>query len=197
MKTTRKILLVSLISAALTIGVAVFLVYKVSAPSTQGASSSSSGGVVVWVIPLVVVIAGLSLLPFLRILFPRVIRNGVRARATVLKVWDTGVSINDNPQVGLLLEVQPEDGAPFQAETKKVVSRLNAALIQPGVKAKVVFDPSNPRRVEVQSFEVESGGAGKVVDTEARLRELKNLREQDLVTEEEYQKKKEEILKGL
>ena len=99
------------------------------------------------IIPFFLIITGLAMLPFLRILFPGEIRNGVTAPARVLKVRDTGVSINDNPQVGLLLEVTPATEAAFQAESKLVVSRLNAALVQPGVAAEVKYDPRNHARL--------------------------------------------------
>lgn len=146
------------------------------------------------IIPVMVAIIGLSLVPFFKIFFPGTIKNGVTAEATVLKVWDTGVSINDNPQIGLLLEVHPLTGTTFQVEAKKVVSRLNTGVIQPGVKVKILYDPSNIKRVLVQSFqEMDS----HPTNTEIRLRELQDLREKSLITLEEYEKKREEILKAL
>ena len=49
------------------------------------------------VVPITLIIVGLCLLPFLRIIFPMQIKNGERAKATLLKVWDTGTTINDDP----------------------------------------------------------------------------------------------------
>ena len=34
--------------------------------------------------------------------------TGEAAQAEILKVWDTGMTINDDPVVGFLLEVHPE-----------------------------------------------------------------------------------------
>jgi hypothetical protein len=145
-------------------------------------------------IPAVLIITIVLMLPFLRIIFPGEIKNAVTAQAKVLKVWDTGVSINDNPQVGLLLEVSPARGAPFQVETQTMVSRLNAGLVQPGIKADIKYDPKNTRRLQVVTLHVDGGGSGSAA---TRLEELNNLRDKALITEEEYREKREEILKAL
>ena len=60
------------------------------------------------------------------------LEHGLPADATVLKVWDTGTTINDDPQLGLLLEVRPAGDPPFQAESKSVISRLVAGEMRPG-----------------------------------------------------------------
>ncbi len=146
------------------------------------------------IIPVVIVISAVALLPFLRIIFPAQINNGVTARARVLKIWDTGVSINDNPQVGLLLEVTPPTGTPFQAEAKTVVSRLNTSLVQPGTAAEVKYDPQKPQRLQVVSLQVSEAAPGS---TAARLEELARLHDQALITGEEYRRKREEILNNL
>lgn len=145
------------------------------------------------VIPIALVITA-AMIPFMRIIFPDKIKNGVEAQARVLKVWDTGVSINDNPQVGLLLEISPAGGNPFQVEAKTVVSRLNAALVQPGITADVRYDPQKPQRLRVLTLHVGSPVPG---DNAARLEELESLRDKGLITAEEYCLKREEILKNL
>jgi translation elongation factor EF-1alpha len=154
---------------------------------------------VVFIVPGILIIVGISLLPFLRTLFPVTIKNGVTAEATVLSVWDTGVSINDNPQVGMLLDVRPTLAPAFQAEAKKLVSRINTGAIQPGMKVQVLYDPANPKRIEVQSIQGfdETQAAPGVSTTEMRLKELSNLKEKDLISRDEYDKKREEILKNL
>ncbi len=120
-----------------------------------------------------------------------VLRRGLPAEAVVLKVWDTGTSLNDNPQVGLLLEVRPADGAPFQTETASVASRLEAARICPGAIVQVKYDPQDRRRVAlVPGTEVRPALQGPA----ERLAELEELRRRGLVTEEEYERKRREIL---
>jgi hypothetical protein len=134
------------------------------------------------------------MLPFLRIIFPREIKNGVTAQAKVLKVWDTGVSINDNPQVGLLLEVSPPGGNSFQVEAKTMVSRLNAALVQPGITAEVKYDPEKPQRIQILSLNIQGTAPSNAA---GRMEELNDLYDKGLITKEEYQQKREEILKAL
>jgi hypothetical protein len=146
----------------------------------------------IMIIVLVVVLA--TLWHFYRIITPPRIRNGVTAPAKILKVWDTGTSINDDPQIGMLLEITPSLGASFQAEAKTIVSRLNAAFVQPGITAKVIFDPEKPKRIQVLEVHVENPVSSNAV---ARMEELEQLRSRHLITEEEYQAKRKQILANL
>jgi hypothetical protein len=144
------------------------------------------------------------MIPFYRIMFPMKIKNGVKTTARVLEVNDTGVTINDNPQVGLKLELRTQEGARLEVETKTVVSRLSVSNVQPGILAHVMYDPLKPQRLVVESFEApeqpvpeEGSNDERPPSTAERLLELGDLRERGLVTEEEYQAKREEILKTL
>jgi hypothetical protein len=76
---------------------------------------------------------------------------GVPADATIVKIWDTGVTVNNDPVVGFLLEVHPDGPgqAPFQAKTKALVSRLAVPRVQPGAHLRVSFDPKDTTRVAV------------------------------------------------
>jgi hypothetical protein len=201
MNTTRKIILISLIFSLVAMAAVAFFIMNGAVKNPENGKNNNE---VIdeenppWaiIIPVMVTIIGLSLVPFFKIFFPGTIKNGVAAEATVLKVWDTGVSINDNPQVGLLLDVHPPTGATFQAEAKKVVSRLQTSLIQPGVNALVLYDPTNPKRLEVKSFQTANAAPG-IGDVEMRLSELNRLRDKELITKDEYDKKREEIIKSL
>ncbi len=146
------------------------------------------------VIVITLCISGVALLPLIRTIFPRQIKNGVATRAKVLKVWDTGVSINDNPQVGLMVEIPLPGKFPIQAEVKTVVSRLKAALVQPGVMAEVIYDPQNPKRLQLLSLELNEPASSSA---EARLEELARLHDKGLITSEEYHQKRDEIVKAL
>ena len=57
-----------------------------------------------------------------------------------MKIWDTGATVNRDPVVRMLLEVQPATGSPFQAETEMLVSRLEIPQIQPGMVVSVKYD---------------------------------------------------------
>ena len=75
------------------------------------------------------------------------IENGILAQATVLRIWETGITVNDRPQVGFLLNVQHPDGSSYEAETKAVVSLINLPQVQPGATVAVKIDPNNRSRV--------------------------------------------------
>ena len=148
-------------------------------------------------IPILIVVMGIvfvTLFQVYRMIVPPTIKNGMTAPATVLKVWDTGTTLNDNPQIGMLLEVRPPMGPTFQAEAKTIVSRLNAALVRPGIAAKVIYDPQNPKRIQVKELAV---GGAEPSGAVARMEELEQLRDRRLITEEEYQEKRRQILGNL
>jgi hypothetical protein len=70
-------------------------------------------------------------------------QSGLTAPATILEVYDTGTTINQNPLVHLVLEVQPTNEPAFQAETEHLVSRLQVPQIQPGRMVLVKYDPED------------------------------------------------------
>ena len=146
------------------------------------------------VIAVSLLITAAVMLSTLRTMFPPDIKNGVIAQAKVLKVWDTGTTINDDPQIGLLLEVTPASDVPFQAETKTLVSRLTVALVQPGVPVEVKYDPQNPKRLRVEAIHTEAPAPSGAA---ARMEELNELRDKGLITADEYREKREEILRAL
>jgi hypothetical protein len=74
---------------------------------------------------------------------------GLPAQATILRIWETGVRVNDNPVVGFLLEVRAEGREPWQAETRALVSILDIPQIQPGAVLEVLYDPDHPERVAI------------------------------------------------
>ena len=75
--------------------------------------------------------------------------SGVLAEATILKIWDTGMTVNHDPVVGFLLEVRPPEQEAYQAETKLLVSRLSISQFQPGAVVTVRYDPRMPARVSL------------------------------------------------
>lgn len=199
MKTTRIVFIVAVVGVLISVGVMGFTIFwgpeRIEISGQSLPQLVENGGLLALIaIPLALIISGGAILSFARILFPPEIKNGVTAQARVLKVWDTGVSINDNPQVGLLLEVSPEGDSPFQVEAKTVVSRLNVALVQPGVMAEVKYDPHKRQRLRVLTIHSQGAASGGVA---ARLEELDGLRDKGLITEEEYQQKRQEILQAL
>lgn len=131
-----------------------------------------------------------------RALNPLVLKNGVPVKARVMEVWDTGTTINENPQVKLRLEFRKNDGALHQCDVKTLVSRLEVSQVRPGCTADVKYDPNNPNRVELVHLDL-TGAVQPAEEIAGRLQNLVTLREQGLITAEEYQKMREEILKEI
>jgi hypothetical protein len=78
-----------------------------------------------------------------------ILQRGTPARARILSVQQTGVSVNDSPQVLLQLEIQPQYGAPYQAATKAVIPIVHIPQFQPGAEVPVMVHPTDPTKVEL------------------------------------------------
>ncbi len=76
----------------------------------------------------------------------KILAEGIQARAVVLGVQDTGMTINDNPRVKLTLQVQPEGEVPFEVTKKVTVSRV--AIPRAGDEFVVRYDPADTSTVE-------------------------------------------------
>lgn len=87
-------------------------------------------------------------------------KTGVPAQARILSLSDTGVTINMNPQIKLLLEVTPPMGSTYQVEMKKVISRLDTASYQPGNILSVIVDPNDKNLIEIADGSTSAGGYG-------------------------------------
>lgn len=86
--------------------------------------------------------------------------RGKKAIATVLEVWDTGVTVDGlNIMVGLRLEVNPPGQPSYEAKTKALVSRIQPTLYQPGMVVQVRYDPKNPKKVAIEGI-----GTGATTD---------------------------------
>jgi len=77
----------------------------------------------------------------------RLMQAGVPAQAKILQIWQTGMMINNNPQVGMLLEVHREGQEPYQAQMTQVVPMIRLASIQPGNVLEVRVDPEDPAKM--------------------------------------------------
>jgi hypothetical protein len=69
------------------------------------------------------------------------------AKATILDAAATPGAVAGYQMVELTLEVQPKDGLPFQVKRKFSAGRLGR--IEQGRRIDVVYDPANPKKVEL------------------------------------------------
>lgn len=79
--------------------------------------------------------------------------NGEAALAKILRIWDTGMTVNNDPVVGFLLEVRRRDQPTYEVRTKLRISRLDIPRIQPGKTIPVRIDPREPTRVALDIYE--------------------------------------------
>ena len=82
----------------------------------------------------------------------RLALHGKRARGTVMSIQPTGMSIDDVPQMVLKLRVEPEGGAPYEAELKMLVPPHQLGQLSGGVIALRV-DPNDPRQIAAEALE--------------------------------------------
>jgi hypothetical protein len=95
----------------------------------------------------------------------RLSKTGVAATARVMEVKDTGVTVNNSPQIKLLLEVTPPNGQTYLVETKQLISRLQTAMYQPGSVLPVLVDPEDKNLISLD-YEGKAGQmAGGNFDT--------------------------------
>ncbi len=161
------------------------------------------------VAPFVVILMGMratNKLPWQR----RLLARGESAPAVVLEARRTAVTFNrrNDRVLKLALEVRPRAGRPFRAEARRLVADYAAAQYQPGSVVEVKFDPSSPRRVvltgaasrlsaQPHAFDSPPGftRAQQPADDQiGRLRQLKEMLDAGLITADDYEAKKSEIL---
>jgi hypothetical protein len=131
---------------------------------------SNPVGFVVSLVGFILVVTVGSMILFSRIsggLSAGAVKNGVMAPATILKTWDTGTTINDNPVVGFALDVHPQNEPAFQAEMKQLVSRIQIGAFLPGQSVQVMYDPANHKKIKIQEVGAASGMGGMAMPAAA------------------------------
>jgi hypothetical protein len=79
----------------------------------------------------------------------RLQKTAISGTAKILKVRDTGVTINNNPQVKLMLEVKNNFGQKYNAQCRVLVSRINPNAYMPGMEIPVKIDPKNEQNLVI------------------------------------------------
>jgi hypothetical protein len=80
-------------------------------------------------------------------------RTGYPAEAVVIDIWDTGITVNQDPVVGLLVEVQSPNRPAYRTTIpKSLVSRIDVPRFQPGNRVAVRVDRRDPNRVALAVY---------------------------------------------
>jgi hypothetical protein len=107
-------------------------------------------------IGMIVIFGGMFLL-FYKLFFgpminaSRLLKNGIDGKATITQVNDTGVTINNNPQVKLTVDVKNMYGQKYTTTIRTLVSRINPFVFQPGMEVPVKIDPNNEKNVVINT----------------------------------------------
>ena len=147
-------LVIGILGALIGIGAAFY------ATPTLGGVFAVTVGIIVVTLLIVFVVLWKVLGPMFQ--SKKLLKTGEPGQARVLNVQDTGVTVNMNPQIKLLLEVTPQDRfrQPYQVETKLIISRLQTSFYQPGMMLSVRIDPKDPSKVAVESVGAGMGSSG-------------------------------------
>lgn len=90
----------------------------------------------------------------------RLAKSGFATTARVVEMSDTGVTVNNAPQVKLLLEVTPPNGAAYLVETKQLISRLQTTMFMPGSIVPVLIDLNDKNTITL-NYEGSGGTSGQ------------------------------------
>jgi hypothetical protein len=74
--------------------------------------------------------------------------TGQQGEATVLQLDDTGIRVNDNPRVKVLLEVRIPGYSPYQVQKTVTIPLVRASQIQVGSIVTVLADPTHPTNAD-------------------------------------------------
>jgi hypothetical protein len=81
-----------------------------------------------------------------------VLESGIPAMARIVNVRQTGMMVNNQPQIAFQLEVHPPSGSPYQVETKAVIPMINIPQFQPGAEIPVKIHPADPSKVVLDVY---------------------------------------------
>ena len=99
----------------------------------------------------------------------RILATGVDGSATITSVAQTGMSMNDNPQVEVGLMVELPGRPPYAATRREFVPLILLARLIPGARLPVTVDPADPQGVLIdwssgQPATPASPATGAVID---------------------------------
>ncbi len=78
----------------------------------------------------------------------QIMATGKPGQAQILQLQDTGMRINDNPRVKVLLQVTIPGYAPYQIWKTVTVPMIRLSQVQPGAVVAVMADPAEPQNAD-------------------------------------------------
>lgn len=75
--------------------------------------------------------------------------EGIPGKAKILEVHETNITVNQNPQIKLVIEIKNIDGGVYTTSCKTIVSRLRTFNFQPGKEVNIKIDPKDEKNVIV------------------------------------------------
>lgn len=129
--------------------------------------------------------------------------HGRRCPGRVLSVDDTGVTINNNPRVRMTVRAEPPGEPPFDLVKTATVSRVQ--IPRPGDRCTVFYDPADRQSKNGITFDPVPGSPPAPAqgvphedgDPLEKIAKLGRLRDQGLVTAEEFEQQKQRLLKEI
>ncbi len=103
----------------------------------------------------------------------RLQKTGLPGTARILEVKDTGVTINNSPQVKLILEVKNNFGQKYTTQCRVLVSRINPNAYMPGMELPLKIDPKNEMNVVIDFSGGQAVTAGGIPQAGADMLLLK------------------------
>ena len=73
--------------------------------------------------------------------------NSIKGEAKIIEMKQTGIYVNELPQVKFLLRITIPRRLPYQIEYKKIMNSFILNSLHAGAKLPVFVDPDNPERI--------------------------------------------------
>lgn len=83
------------------------------------------------------------------ILASRLQKTGIPGKAIIKEVHDTGVTVNNSPQIKLILEIKNSYGQVYTVTVRTLISRLQPQMYQAGMTVPILIDPKNENIVVI------------------------------------------------
>lgn len=120
-----------------------------------GAVLSTAGSSGIYIAGGMLVVFGGMVFLFYKLFFgpmimsSRLQKTGISGKALIKEVRDTGVTINNSPQVKLVIDVKNYLGQTYSTTMRVLVSRLQPNMYQAGMTIPVKIDPKNENNVVI------------------------------------------------